>query len=420
MKVIRSASQPTYDLDADPDLSAYLSEDTPDQDLVTETGYDPQGRVMYAQDALGRRTWNTYDGLGRTVRTVHNAVGSATDGGAHDPRSPHYHPVLNLSDRDQIALTEYDLDGRVLWTQDYLGRRTWIAYDGLGRTVRTITHAVGTATDGSPSDPRSPVYLTSAEPDRDLVSHTRYDSQGRVAATVDTLGNETRYTYDVLGRRITTVTNFVTGNYEPQHPDRDLLSQTVYDRAGRVVETIDPRGTRTTFVYDRLGRRISSTTAAGTALATTDYTCYNRGGQVQRIIRNYRPGPTDPPPDALEEPREGWSHTFDFTRSAEGWVSNYWGAYEPGTGFKTENKSDAYGTFEAVDPVITFPQAVTLTRIEMYFNVTGRGGSPYGNDGDYFYADCNRPGGCPPAFPHLAFWHLLGDSVSPRVWTGRT
>ncbi|CAG0936724.1 hypothetical protein TFLX_05611, partial [Thermoflexales bacterium] len=160
--------------------------------------------------------------------------------------------------------------------------------------------------------------------------------------------------------------------------------------------------------------------AAGTALATTDYTCYNRGGQVQRIIRNYRPRPTDPPPDTLEGTREGWSHTFDFTRSAQPWVSNYWGSYEPGTGFKTENKSDSYGTYEAVDPVITFPHAVTLTRIEMHFTVTGRGGTPYFNDGDYFYADCNRPGGCPPAFPHLAFWHLLGDSVSPRVWTGRT
>ena len=66
--------------------------------------------------------WNKV-GLNRVVRTIANAVGSATDGGAQDPRSPTYNPVVNLSDRDRISQTSYDLNGRVLYTEDSLGRR---------------------------------------------------------------------------------------------------------------------------------------------------------------------------------------------------------------------------------------------------------------------------------------------------------
>ncbi len=294
VKTIRSASQPTYNLKADPALAKYPASDAADQDLVTQTAYDSQGRVMYTSDVLGRKTWTGYDGLGRAVQTVANAVGTATDGMVKDPRTSAYNPVINFSDQDLISRTAYDSSGYLLWTQDPLGRKTWIAYDSVGRQVKTITNAAGTAQDGGTGDPRSARYAVSSSPDQDVIMRTEYDALGRVCATLDALGNRTQYTYDTLGRRIQTVLNFMTGKYNANRPDQDLLSKTQYDVAGRVLSTVDTRGTQTTFTYDRVGRRLTVTQAAGTALATTSYVCYDKGGRVLRSIQNWIDNGTSP------------------------------------------------------------------------------------------------------------------------------
>lgn len=300
VKTIRNASQPNYNLSGDPSLSSYLPSSAPDQDLITRTAYDTVGRVMYSADVLGRQTWSAYDGLNRVVRTITNASGTATDGSAKDPRSPTYNPITNLSDTDLIATTTYDSNGYLLWTQDAMGRKTWTAYDSVGRPVRTITNATGTATDGSPTDPRSPNALVSAVPDQDVVTQTQYDGQGRVSMTVDALGHQTQYRYDALGRRVQTIVNFSSGRFRPAFPDQDLISTTTYDVAGRVLATTDPRGTQTTFTYDRAGRRLTITQAAGTALATMAYTCYDKGGRVLRTLQNWISTPGQPSPDARD------------------------------------------------------------------------------------------------------------------------
>ena len=296
---VSSASYPTYDASHDPTFSNYPLSTAADQDVLSLTTYDSFGRVLYTTDVLGRKTWYAYDGLGRAVQTIANAVGTATDNGPRDPRSPLYAASTD-SDKDLISTTTYDSNGYVMWSQDSLGRKTWYAYDNVGRQIRTITNASGTATDNGSRDPRSSFYVPSSAPDQDLISQTVYNAQGRVVAAIDSLGNQTQYVYDSLGRRLKTISNFVTGVYNPLRPDQDLITTTTYDLAGRVVATVDSRGTRTAFTYDSLGRRVTATQAAGTSLATTSYTCYDKAGRVLRVIQNWRPSATDAPPDALD------------------------------------------------------------------------------------------------------------------------
>jgi len=300
VKTIGYASQPGYNIAVDPDLSNYLPGPAADQDIVTQTAYDALGRVMYTADTLDRRSWSAYDGLGRAVRTIANATGMATDGSARDPRALNYNPVTSASDVDLISTTTYDSNGFVLWTQDPIGRKTWQGYDQIGRQIKTIGNAVGAATNDGPTDPRISRYLVSSAPDQDIITQTQYDSLGRVAATFDSVGHQTRYTYDRLGRTIKTIANFVTGTYNPAVPDQDLTSTTAYDLAGRVSATVDSRGTQTAFVYDRAGRRLAVTQAAHTPLATTSYTCYDKSGRVLRTIQNYVPDPAQPAPDARD------------------------------------------------------------------------------------------------------------------------
>jgi RHS repeat-associated protein len=296
VKVIRSASNPSYYQAADPSLSGYSPNSNPDQDLITQTTYDSQGRVLYTTDVQGQRTWFAYDGLNRVVKTIVNAVGTATDGGPNDPRSDSY--VLSPdSDKDQITRTTYNTDGRVQWVQDSLGNKTWYVYDAVGRQKKVITNC--TYVSGTPA-PEDDAYVGSAESDKDLITRTTYDAQGRVFSTTDAGGNQTRFEYDALGRRTKTITNYVDGIYNPDAPDEDLIQTSAYDLGGRVVSTVDARGTQTSVVYDAAGRRLKIIQAAGTPLATTSYTCYDKAGRVLRVIGNWIYDPAQPSPDARD------------------------------------------------------------------------------------------------------------------------
>jgi RHS repeat-associated protein len=61
-----------------------------------------------------------------------------------------------------------------------------------------------------------------------------------------------------------------------------VITDTVYDAAGQVIERIDGRGYRTTFAYDQRGRLISQTEAVGHAEATTGIG-YDAAGNRTRV-----------------------------------------------------------------------------------------------------------------------------------------
>ena len=122
VKTIRSASQPTYDLTSDPSLSCYVASANVDQDLVMQTAYDPNGRVMFTTDVLGRRTWTALM-MASTGRSKPSPMRSARPpmAAAKTRAVSADNPVISSSDQDLITRTAYDSNGYVLWTQDALG-----------------------------------------------------------------------------------------------------------------------------------------------------------------------------------------------------------------------------------------------------------------------------------------------------------
>ncbi len=301
VKVIRSASQPNYNRTIDTSLANYLPNANPDQDVMSQTAYDPAGRVLYTTDVLGRRNWPVYDGLGRVIRNVTNAVGIATDGGLNDPRSSSYAANTTKSDVDLITRTDYDSNGRTWRTQDSAGNWTLYGYDTLNRQVKVIGSASNFGYNAA-LDAALVSYqpLVGAGADQDVISQTLYDAQSRVSTTIDPLGNQTRLFYDVLGRRIKTISNYATGLYNPKFPDQDLTTTTTYDLAGRVSATTDVRGVQTTFSYDRVGRRLTVTQAANSPFASQSYTCYDKAGRVLRTLQNWIGVPGQLSPDAKD------------------------------------------------------------------------------------------------------------------------
>ncbi len=337
VKVIRSASQSDYNIAGDPTLGSYSASTNPDQDIFTRTIYDAQGRVLETEtlredNSAVTKTRFVYDGLSRLVKTITNYVAQgasdpkdwvwdATDGRWEYPtNNPVNHGVGN--DQNIIIETVYDSDGRVQSTRDVLGRVSRNVYDTVSWVTRTVANFVDQGEDPSlwvwdVADGRwekstGVAIAHGTDNDQNVIASTVYDAQGRVSKTIDHRNNETLYFYDVLGRRIKTVTNYlVQGASNPANwlwdatdsrwedgsgnaiafgtdKDQNRLSTTTYDLAGRVSRSRDAAGIETRFEYDALGRRTKTTAnyVDGTYSASVpdedliSTTAYNKGGQV--------------------------------------------------------------------------------------------------------------------------------------------
>lgn len=254
-----------------------------DQNILTHTFYDHQGKVLYTQDINGSQTRLVYDGLGRQVKSIQNYVAQGTSDpatwvwdGTTDNRWERSDGTAidhgTKNDQNIITETQYDSDGRVMWTRDVLGRQQRPVYDAVGRRTRLVQNWQSGGT-GYSTDPTLWVWDNGQErwednngteiphgsnTDLNIVTETLYDDFSRVVATFDPRHNQTRLTYNLLGRRTRTVTNYVDEVYSASVPDEDLIQTVTYDLAGRVVTTTDPAGQVTRFVYDQLGRRIRS------------------------------------------------------------------------------------------------------------------------------------------------------------------
>jgi len=203
----------------------------PDQNLTTGTQYDALGRAYESTDARGYLTQTAYDGLGRAIAVTQNYTGTGT----FDPA---------YADRNVSTGTVYDALGRTVATTNALGSPTTYAYNGLDQTVAVTTQATLTST---------------------RTSQTGYDGTGATRWTQGPDGQLTVYHVDGLGRVITTTQDYTgTGQSVPGRTDLNLSTGTVYDAAGRAIETIDP---------------------AGHVISNT----YNLRDQLTQTVRNYVP-----------------------------------------------------------------------------------------------------------------------------------
>jgi RHS repeat-associated protein len=179
--------------------------------------------------------------------------------------------------------TVYDAQGRVDYSVDRFGNKTYSVYDARGNVIETRTQAQDPAHLGSPGVPAVSGWM---------VARTLYDDKGRVEFSTDPyflsaadytavngaklwLGTHT--VYDDLGRTIATErydnvqVDVVpdTGAGVPAGQKKTVLhaayasgtklssSQTFYDNLGRVDHTLSETGTRTDYYYDLAGRQIA-------------------------------------------------------------------------------------------------------------------------------------------------------------------
>jgi YD repeat-containing protein len=293
----------------------------------TEIGfeYDGSGRVITITDGNDQDTTLVYntnqtditDALGRVTRYRFDS------GKLVETLSPQL-----LSGERLSTQYEYDADNNIVRVIDAKGNAVDYVYadgklmeerDAAGNTIHytyTASNQISTRTVYRTPDPDG---AGEEEPQQPLTTHYIYDSEDHLLFSVSPEGSVTEYRYNTNGSlqsRLTFTANAYTGStfteaaldtwvatadltkvhrtdytydFRGQLQTQTTYGETntsgagvsstastteyVYDRAGRLLSTVDANDNQTVFQYDGLGR-LTSTTDALDHITTTTYLCH--------------------------------------------------------------------------------------------------------------------------------------------------
>ncbi|MCW7537066.1 polymorphic toxin type 43 domain-containing protein [Aquabacterium sp. A7-Y] len=250
-------------------------------DVVTTHDYDTRGNLRHKIEATGlyeeRITEFRYDRLDRQTQQIGQSV-----------------LAYDAASRQEVTLTptlstQYDVHGNVVETLDARGGRTLYYYDNLGRQTARVD-AAGVLTtytyDKAGNKLSQKIHaravqlsggatLSAAAPPQVLTAVPPTGTAAVYVLTDSTNDRPVLYSYDRVGRQTSTrIPNIAYGQYAPptetpiKKPGEyksytgDLLTQTVYDTAGKVVKQVDANHNVTRLYYDRAGRKVAQLDAA--------------------------------------------------------------------------------------------------------------------------------------------------------------
>ncbi|SFO54359.1 YD repeat-containing protein [Variovorax sp. PDC80] len=181
--------------------------------------------------------------------------------------------------KDQQQHSVYDKAGRLVATvnatTDALGSVVKYTRDANGNVIeqRAFYNAVSMAS-WVPGTVPAPTVSDAL----DQRTRSFYDAAGRVALSVDALGNVQRNEYDALGR-LTRVTRYP----KPVPAATTNTYQALLDAAAALVTTALPAQVAV-FVYDAAGRKVSQTSASGRPEAATTVYVYDGLGLLIKTV----------------------------------------------------------------------------------------------------------------------------------------
>lgn len=181
-----------------------------------------------------------------------------------------------------------------------LGHITRTYLDSLNRPWKVTQNLRDPLDPGATEDDllalSSPPGYSSAHPDWNITTETRYDAFGRVIASIDPLGNITRTYYDSVGRAYLTTRNLKLASnpnatidqllvlaeppaFDSNHPDWNLTTQIIYNAAGQTIARIDKA-----FAGCIVTQANGSVTASASCRVTRIY--YDALGRSYAVVQN--------------------------------------------------------------------------------------------------------------------------------------
>jgi len=187
--------------------------------IVSEKTIDASG-----QEKLLHQTRYTYTHFGKVLQEEH-----------YDAEGMYCYSLTNT----------YDNHERLVSTTDALGHTTHYTYDANYNLTSISGPKPGKHQVMTYDKANRPIRMTEVVDGRTLIVEKHYDKLGRLVTAVDACGNSTCFTYDALGRQISTC-----------YPDGAIERQE-YDVLDRVIKTIDPKGYEVRTQYHFLGHPLA-------------------------------------------------------------------------------------------------------------------------------------------------------------------
>ena len=226
-------------------------------------------------DTLLSRTEFEYDQRGHRIREIERPFDSDTpfDDGTTPRLVTAYHYdrddrlVKVVDHRGGETTYTYDGVGRLTEELGPLGNKTTYTYDLVNRTVEIELHDI--ETDGVTIKKRKWTQKTdergrlieALEPDGAKVTY-EYDDRDLNVAVVHRDGVRREQKYGLLNE-------LLTDTIDPA--GENLVNEWQYDLAGRAIKYIDPSGQETAYSYDGIGRLISSQLPGESSSRTLTY-----------------------------------------------------------------------------------------------------------------------------------------------------
>ncbi|MFC3894117.1 RHS repeat-associated core domain-containing protein [Lentzea rhizosphaerae] len=215
------------------------------------------GTNTAGRNAFGEQT-HTRDAANSVSVTEYDSMGRATKVSLPAYTPPGGQPVVHSKQM------EYDHGGRLKKSIDGLNRVTSYDHDPYGRVTATTLPQVG---------------------ETPAVIRARYNRAGELLAGIDPMGIETRFTYDELGRQITstevdrssgsplyfttTTKHDLAGNALSVTNSMNATSSATYNAAGEVLTATDPTNRVSRSTYDIAGRLTTATDPSGLVSSQT-------------------------------------------------------------------------------------------------------------------------------------------------------
>lgn len=222
--------------------------------------YDALGRRIESIDAGGNKSWYFYDSVGRLTFTVKGVADSGN--------------VLNAL--GEVSELRYTAFGEVSESLVYTGR---IAIPVAGDR-NSVSGAIGTLSYAAATDTRRQFayttrgQLASTTDAENTLTQYNYDAFGQLSRQVSAVGTAAVSTTDFLYDR----RGLSTRRTDGVGAAVERFGTQSYDAFGRVIGAVDGRGSTTSFTYDRLGRQLttSQVVSGRTETVTVSYNAYER------------------------------------------------------------------------------------------------------------------------------------------------
>ncbi|WP_229008360.1 LysM peptidoglycan-binding domain-containing protein [Methylophilus sp. Leaf408] len=209
---------------------------------------------QYDRKGLLKTTTEDSAGINRITSAIYDAFGRVTQ---------------TIDGRNTLTKYSYDRLGRTVTTTDALSQNTTVTYDAFDRKV-SLLDARGNTTSWSYNATNRTMTMTTPE---NISVVTTRNTFGEVVQVTDGRGGITSYQYNTDGQLTQTVEHSGSGKL-------NITTENIYDKAGRVYQTKDAKGTITQYNWDPINRVLSKTVDPSGLNLATRYRYDAQGRQI--------------------------------------------------------------------------------------------------------------------------------------------